>query len=68
MGVTVNFLAEQTCKVSSEMLLTFIQHYTGTPYGMVAHDVTRHFMSLSDACPTPSQICKLVLFSLVTPD
>jgi len=39
-GIIVN------CKGSSEMLCVFVQHCTGTLYGMVANVVTRHLLCL----------------------
>jgi hypothetical protein len=55
---------ELICKGSSETLEVFAGHYPGTPHGMTAHDVARHFLSLSDTCPNTSQIWESLLFGL----
>jgi hypothetical protein len=66
--LTLNLLGKETCEDSSEIFHIGIRCCPGTQYGVEAHFIARHFLSLARHSFQQIQICKLVLFDLGTSD
>jgi hypothetical protein len=68
-GLILSLLGEETCEGSFEMFCVCIRHCPGMPWGVEAHFVSRHSLSLLGTCPFASQICnKSVLLCSAVPD